>query len=325
MKTRSKHGELETGLTNHFYVNQPDSDKRTHNLRSGAKPVVELHEAKPKDKRSVAHDRVAYLLGHEEVTYREPRRPWWFLLQEQQDTARFETQLIHPLTNVTHWRKREDGSYFDTLQPESTYHLITECLNIISSMLSDPFRHWAPVKESDPRHPVRRSGKICWPLLYPMYQRTAVNTWSWGPCMVYSKDKVHQTDYAYILDDYLYLCVGAQRQTRKNSTTTAGVIIGAHRLLAWAMYGPPTHRDQVVIHTCDNKRCLHPAHLKYASQRENLKLAQLTRNKRRRRDDWNIEQQSILDGLSGALCDHVDHFPLCNHSFRIVKDQGEIA
>lgn len=319
MKTRSKIGALESGLTNHYYTNKPISDGRTRNLLPGLEEVLHLQAANPKEQDIVAHDRGAYLLGHDVLTFREPRRPWWFLLPAQQDYIWFETQLLHPLTKVTHWIRKENDNCFTTWHPRTTFELITECLNVITGLLLSPFDRWAPVDETDTRHPKQRSGMQCWPLLYPTLEKAGRNQpWSSSPCMVYSKDKVKASAYTCILRGYLYICLGKQCRSRKGRKTTRGVYISAHRLLAWAMYGKPPHQDQVVIHTCENKRCLHPAHLKYASQQQNLRLAKVGKNKRPRYDDWNAERQMILDGLSDELCDYVHDFPLCDHSFRIV-------
>jgi hypothetical protein len=44
----------------------------------------------------------------------------------------------------------------------------------------------------------------------------------------------------------------------------------AHRLVAWAVYGPPTE-SQEVMHLCHNRDCLAPAHIMWASHQENMR------------------------------------------------------
>ena len=43
----------------------------------------------------------------------------------------------------------------------------------------------------------------------------------------------------------------------------------AHRLVCWSRYGPPPS-DREVSHTCNNKRCLNPWHLKWETHTANL-------------------------------------------------------
>jgi hypothetical protein len=46
-----------------------------------------------------------------------------------------------------------------------------------------------------------------------------------------------------------------------------------HRIMLWAMSGPPPNGEHnVVAHRCNYTSCLLPAHLYYASQKENMQL-----------------------------------------------------
>ena len=48
-----------------------------------------------------------------------------------------------------------------------------------------------------------------------------------------------------------------------------GVVVNeyAHRLVLWAMHGPPV--DPHCLHVCGNKDCLNPSHLVWGSARDN--------------------------------------------------------
>jgi hypothetical protein len=46
---------------------------------------------------------------------------------------------------------------------------------------------------------------------------------------------------------------------------------GVHRLLLWMLIGPPQHANQVCIHLCDNKKCVNPMHLVWASRAQNCR------------------------------------------------------
>jgi hypothetical protein len=62
----------------------------------------------------------------------------------------------------------------------------------------------------------------------------------------------------------------------------------AHRLVLWAMEGPPTDPAMEAMHTCDNTQCLNPHHLVWGSHKENMAGSKGGGNARAqtRRDAW---------------------------------------
>ena len=50
----------------------------------------------------------------------------------------------------------------------------------------------------------------------------------------------------------------------------SGVWEYAHRLVMWALEGPPSPLYNQVMHTCDNKMCLNPIHLMWGNEVENM-------------------------------------------------------
>lgn len=52
-----------------------------------------------------------------------------------------------------------------------------------------------------------------------------------------------------------------------------GVSLLAHRLSLWAFCGKriPAYPEAVVMHTCDNPRCINPNHLKLGTQIDNVR------------------------------------------------------
>ena len=72
--------------------------------------------------------------------------------------------------------------------------------------------------------------------------------------------------------------------------------LSAHRLAFKQAYG---YLPKVVMHTCDNKRCINPAHLRAGTQSENLKDAY---NKGRAKPPLKIEEplRSQIRASSGS-------------------------
>ena len=52
--------------------------------------------------------------------------------------------------------------------------------------------------------------------------------------------------------------------------------VGAHVWSCETAYGPRPTRDSVVLHLCENPRCVRPDHLKWGTQRENLLMGAAT-------------------------------------------------
>lgn len=84
---------------------------------------------------------------------------------------------------------------------------------------------------------------------------------------------------------YLQLC--------PHSRFARGSTVLAHRLVCWAMCGPPPDNDwdkYVVMHLCNNKHCLHPHHLHWGTRLENMQHSRAEQEVRqqvlKRRKDW---------------------------------------
>ena len=85
-------------------------------------------------------------------------------------------------------------------------------------------------------------------------------------CMVYNTDTVRDTRYmSHTKAGYLSLHVG---WAGKHATKEL-----AHRAVTWAIKGPAPAAMQypVIMHSCNNKRCLNPMHLKWGENAENIK------------------------------------------------------
>lgn len=70
--------------------------------------------------------------------------------------------------------------------------------------------------------------------------------------------------------DGCWLWCGARDSRGYGRFWTGGWQPMAHRV-AWALHHKTCPGDSVVLHTCDNPRCVNPAHLEIGTQRQNLK------------------------------------------------------
>jgi len=85
--------------------------------------------------------------------------------------------------------------------------------------------------------------------------------------------------------DYLQLTRGSKLKN----------VIYAHRLVCWALVGPPPRREwrkHVVMHLCHNKSCLHPHHLHWGTCQQ---------NRAREQADVQRVEQELLDARARWL------------------------
>ncbi len=76
-------------------------------------------------------------------------------------------------------------------------------------------------------------------------------------------------------------CWEGQGARRKNyaAYTHDGKTFGWHRITCWLAHGEPSEGDNA-LHSCDNRACINPDHLRWGSQKENVHDA-IQRNRRR--------------------------------------------
>ena len=84
-------------------------------------------------------------------------------------------------------------------------------------------------------------------------------------CMVYHIEAARELKYMHALKSgYIGVALG---------TLPGGITVQelAHRIVMWAIKGPPraSITYPVVMHTCNNKMCINPMHLKWGDQTEN--------------------------------------------------------
>lgn len=89
------------------------------------------------------------------------------------------------------------------------------------------------------------------------------------PCLVVSRGAVAACKYASMPTEaraYAYLTL----TLTKHSKECPAFKIRAHRLILWATKGQPALFEHVAMHLCHNPSCLHPDHLAWGEQRQNL-------------------------------------------------------
>lgn len=59
----------------------------------------------------------------------------------------------------------------------------------------------------------------------------------------------------------------------RNRRLCERVGIDAHRLVCWLVHGAEPNSKSVVMHRCDNKRCVRPGHLQWGTQSANVSSA----------------------------------------------------
>ena len=154
--------------------------------------------------------------------------------------------------------------------------------------ISPPFRPWAPGS----RNSITRLLDFIGTILHPIAKRrtfihpdgSATYTNMKGSdafkypltredtnepvCMVYHTETARELKYIHALKTgYVGVALGA---------LPGGVELKelAHRIVMWAIKGPPrdSMRCPVVMHKCNNKKCLNPMHMKWGEQAENMSM-----------------------------------------------------
>ena len=112
------------------------------------------------------------------------------------------------------------------------------------------------------------------------HRAVSVEVVSPSPCMVYDVRRVKENMKDYLIHDkgYLKLVLGHSlvrrevKKTRQQWSESDQVklhVEWAHRIVCWAVWGPPGE-GQEVLHTCHNPKCLSTLHVKWGSHLENM-------------------------------------------------------
>ncbi len=99
-------------------------------------------------------------------------------------------------------------------------------------------------------------------------------------CMVASKLLREAGGHAYLAEGYVHVVLGMVRSQQAEGSSKASwqpCIERAHRLVLWALLGPLDLNEQdwgggkrpLVMHQCNNSRCLHPGCLLLGNYSEN--------------------------------------------------------
>jgi hypothetical protein len=96
-----------------------------------------------------------------------------------------------------------------------------------------------------------------------------------GPCMLLDKTKVAATPHVWWkAGGQQYLKVGLASVKEGDGVTKPTLVYEyAHRIVLWAMHGPPPANLMepiVAMHTCHNPRCINPNHLVWGHEYSNL-------------------------------------------------------
>lgn len=117
--------------------------------------------------------------------------------------------------------------------------------------------------------PMHGSRAFAMPLMFAARSTTRAVTLTYA-CMLVEKAKVELCKHMSMSrKGYLKLSIAhVPRCTPKRDNT---VMEYAHRVVLWAMYGPPPSDivHPVVMHTCNHPACLNPNHLVWGESREN--------------------------------------------------------
>jgi hypothetical protein len=128
-----------------------------------------------------------------------------------------------------------------------------------------------------------------WAFVYPLkeqkFEQVHANGGTWL-CMEASKPKLKAGGHPHIkVDGNGYVVVHCGTKPTRGKKSQA-IWVSAHRLIVWAMAGPfamvgdqevlpmsakgaPLSRRLVVMHSCDNKLCLSPSHLRLGTSYDN--------------------------------------------------------
>lgn len=104
----------------------------------------------------------------------------------------------------------------------------------------------------------------------PPFEQTSWNNMSF-PCLLVDPKAVAATSHMELSKGYLRLWL-----TTHTSQKGSRLSEYAHRLVLWAIQGPPNEAHfggwagAVAMHKCHNPLCVHPCHLKWGTRRENF-------------------------------------------------------
>lgn len=116
-----------------------------------------------------------------------------------------------------------------------------------------------------------------------------------------------------------YGAIGLNRSTRA---------LSAHRV-AWELHNGPIPEGKFILHSCDNRRCVNPAHLRPGSQRENVADMHSRGRARSPVGERNIHakltwsQARAIRSEAGDRCDIAARYGVSRATVGLIK-QGKI-